>query len=390
MVSLAKFTGKDKYSGLLIKQTEKGPTYYMKYRDENNKVVKKAIKGIPNITHEKALKEFNRVKLEISNIKENKPIKRERVSEFKTLKEMANFYFSTHDFRSKENEEQRFKKHCEEQEFNTKLFSLITFDELDEWVEKLRKTKPANVNDPKSKKTLSAKSISNILTLCITIVKYAKQNRKYHGEILFDQVKKPKVDNVKLKQMSEDEIEFFFQKLSESDSKRKGTYTVGYLYGLLALSLGAREQTILNIKKDDIDYDKDIIHLYNFKTETKYLGHIGNKKIADTLKQISRCNNQSDYLFYNFQTKKPYRKAPVIVRQMLDKYINKDRDDDSIITVRDLRNVFATRLINKGMDLAFIQNLLSHKTPTMTTRYAQMLDTTGGDELKEMFKDINL
>lgn len=390
MISLAKFTGKNKYTGLLIKETEKGSTYYMKYRDENNKVVKKAIKGIPNITHEKALKAFNKVKLEISDIKENKPIQRKRVSELTTFNEMAQYYFETHEFKSKKNEMQRFSKHCQEEEFNTKLFALITFDELDEWVNKLKKKRPSNINDPKSKKILSAKSISNILTLCISIVKYSKQNRKYNGDILFDQIKKPKIDNVTLKQMTEEEIELFFEKLQEEDIKQKGSYTIGYLYGLLALTTGAREQTILNIKKEDINFNKKIIHLYNFKTDTKYLGHIVNQEIESIIERIISINKQSDYLFYNYQTQKIYKKAPLIVRKTLDNHINYNRDEDSIITVRDLRNVFATRLINKGMSLSHIQNLLSHKTPTMTTRYAQMLDTTGGDELKELFSGVKL
>ena len=38
------------------------------------------------------------------------------------------------------------------------------------------------------------------------------------------------------------------------------------------------------------------------------------------------------------------------------------------------------------MNLSHIKNPLNHKKPTMTTRYAQMLDTTGGDELKKCTK----
>lgn len=382
--SLAECIGKQKYSGLLIKRTVKGFTYYMKYRDENNKVVKKAIKGIDNITDEKAYKEFNRIKLEISNIKENKPIQRKRISELTTLNEMADYYFNNHEFKSKVNEQQRFNKHCRKEEFNTKLFVLITFDEIDEWLKKLKLTKPANINNPKSAKTLSPKSINNILTLCISIIKYAKQNRKYHGEVLFDQIKKPKVDNVRLKQMTESEIELFFSKLKEEDINSKSFIQLGHLYGLLALTLGAREQTILHIKKEDIDFENQIINLYNFKTETKYLGHIVNEEIEFILRDTIKYNE--GFLFHNILTGKVYKKAPAIVRNILDKYININKQEDSKITVRDLRNVFATRLINKGMSLSLIQNLLNHKTPTMTARYAQMMDTTGGEELKAIFK----
>jgi len=66
------------------------------------------------------------------------------------------------------------------------------------------------------------------------------------------------------------------------------------------------------------------------------------------------------------------------------------RDEEDRLAVRDLRNVFATRLINEGMNISHIQHLLNHKTPTMTMRYAQLLDTTGGDELKDIFNKIKM
>ncbi|MBM4121354.1 MAG: hypothetical protein FJ249_02010 [Nitrospira sp.] len=36
----------------------------------------------------------------------------------------------------------------------------------------------------------------------------------------------------------------------------------------------------------------------------------------------------------------------------------------------DLRHTFATRLVQKGVDLYKVQRLLGHKTPLMTQRYA--------------------
>jgi site-specific recombinase XerD len=114
--------------------------------------------------------------------------------------------------------------------------------------------------------------------------------------------------------------------------------------------------------------------------------------IADIIQEVIYSNGipNRKYLFCLLGSESRYKNYPNPVRRILDSVINDTRDDKNKLTVRDFRNVFATRLINKGMNLSHIQNLLNHKTPAMTMRYARMLDTTGGDELKEMFVGVKL
>ena len=66
--------------------------------------------------------------------------------------------------------------------------------------------------------------------------------------------------------------------------------------------------------------------------------------------------------------------------------MNQNPKNRSII--KDFRNVFATRLINKKMNISFIQKFLNHKTSIMTARYAQIMDEEGGDDLRELSADI--
>ena len=121
-------------------------------------------------------------------------------------------------------------------------------------------------------------------------------------------------------------------------------------------------------------------------------GHIVNDKVADVIKEIIQNNGHPDreYLFCVKGTRTRYGNYPNPVKHQLDLVINKNRDKDNLLTVRDLRNVFATTLIHKGVNISFIQNLLSHKTPTMTARYAQMMSEAGGDEVKDVIGSMNL
>ena len=248
---------------------------------------------------------------------------------------------------------------------------------------------------------MSNKTVNSVIALCSTIVEFARKKGKYKGDNPFFYVEKLKVDNIRIKKMTEEEIEKYLKSLHTADIRYTRDiawhdttpYRISYLFALLALTTGARVQTLLNIKiSKDLDFEKKEIALYNFKTDTPYIGHIVSDKVTEVIKEIINNNGfpNREYLFCIKGTENKYVNYPNPVRHKLDSIINKDRMGDELLTVRDLRNVFATRLINRGMPLSFIQNLLSHKTPNMTARYAQMMKGTGGAELKQDFSDMKL
>ncbi len=400
MISLAAYTGNNKHAGLLIKKTSKGMTYYMKYRDENNKVVKKAITGIQNLKQSKALEIFDDVKRNIKKIKEGKPPEKKRKNDkLKTLNEMAYYYFENKKFKSVEKEKSRYNYYFREKELATKLFNLVEIEELLDYQDELQKMVPDHIIRTERagkvssypNKTLSNKTINNTMALASAIVEFALYKRKYFGINPFRFVDKLEVDNVKMKRMKKHEIETYLELLKKYDDDRD-QYRIGYLYGLLALTTGARVQTLLSIEIENIDFEEREINIYNHKSEKEYICHIVSDTVADTIKEIIIKNGYPDrqYLFCPKDSQERYKNYPKYVKTILDRHINSARKISDKLTIRDLRNVFATRLINKGMNLSYIQNLLNHTSPTMTSRYARMLDKTGGDELKDMFGDVKL
>lgn len=393
--------GNDKYKGLFVKKNKDNSlTYYMKYRDYKNNPVRKAIKNIPNITHNKALKEFNRVKQEIYEIKNGLNIKKEYKINLITLNEMADFYFENHLFKKVHEERKRYDFHVKEEEFASKPLVLVSTKDLYEFKDKMLKKHPVKwiYKDRiayDENKTLQPATVQNNLVLCNTIIRYSIENERYKGNNPFNYMKRIKVDNVRLKKMSEDEIEEYLNALKTAKHRVNRddyvySFKLGYLFALLALTTGARKRTILKIKVKDIDFNEKTIDLYNYKTDTPYIGHIVSDEVENVLKEHIRNLDKEEYIFYNPNTYKVYDGYPSIVKKKLDEIINKKREPKDRLAVRDFRNVFATRLINKGMSLSHIQNLLNHKTSNMTSRYAQMMEKTGGKELKEMFKNVKL
>jgi hypothetical protein len=182
--SLSEITGKDKYSGLLLMRTQKGFTYYMKYRDYNNKTIKKAITDISNITDEKAYKKLREVKQSIKDIKDGfTPIqKKSKIDFYKTLNSLADYYFENHTCKSIKADELIYKLHCREEEFAVKSIYLMTRKELLEFQKTLQKRHPkkkyvhkADMVEDKTK-YLSNKTVNDILRLCSRVIKYAIKN----------------------------------------------------------------------------------------------------------------------------------------------------------------------------------------------------------------------
>jgi len=309
-------------------------------------------------------------------------------NKLKTLHDMYNFYIENNTHKSLANTKSRYKQHLEGERFSTKHITLITLEELKDFKRNLLKKKAF-----KKDTFLTNKSINEIILLAVRLVNYAIQEEKFNGPNPFSKIKKEKVDNIRIKQMSDEDFEIFFNAMKSADKRypsSKNDYRIGYLFTLLALTTGAREQTILNIKIKNISFENNTIRLYNFKNEEYYIGHIVSDTIKEIIKEIIENNGfpNREYLFCLRDTEKKYANYPKQVKRVLDKEINSLRDTEERIAIKDFRNVFATRLINKKMNLKFIQKFLNHKTPNMTARYAQILDEEGGDDLRELSADI--
>jgi hypothetical protein len=71
--------------------------------------------------------------------------------------------------------------------------------------------------------------------------------------------------------------------------------------------------------------------------------------IADIIQEVIYSNGipNRKYLFCLLGSESRYKNYPNPVRRILDSVINDTRDDKNKLTVRDFRNVFATRLIKK-------------------------------------------
>ena len=147
---------------------------------------------------------------------------------------------------------------------------------------------------------------------------------------------------------------------------------------LLLLHTGMRIGELLQVKMSDIILPERKILLYigekNFQGRVAYYSTEAEKALQAWLK-VNRPDQK--YLFYGYsQRKLSYGRAWLIMREYL-KTVGLEHKGYSL---HSLRHTFATNLLNAGLRLEVLQQLLGHRSIDVTLRYARMSNTTRENE----------
>lgn len=135
----------------------------------------------------------------------------------------------------------------------------------------------------------------------------------------------------------------------------------------IALNSGMRRGEILSLRWDQVDFSRGVIHLPDPKSGRDE-SVVMNEKVMAELLRLHQSAGQSEYVFPNPKTGRPYgsiRKA----------WIGACRDAGiENLNIHDLRHTAATRLADTGADPVTIAAILRHSDLRMTARYTHALD----------------
>ena len=137
------------------------------------------------------------------------------------------------------------------------------------------------------------------------------------------------------------------------------------------LATGNRLGTVCELRNKDIDFDSNTIHLRKLKTRKAYTIPLSSalEKVLAEYAQY-RKGEAEDYLFCNKYGDKLQESS---LNTAIYRYNR--RRGVSKTSVHLYRNTFAKTYITNEGDIARLQKLLGHSTPTMSLRYAKMFDT---------------
>jgi len=128
-----------------------------------------------------------------------------------------------------------------------------------------------------------------------------------------------------------------------------------------ALNTGLRTGEIFTLRWSDVDFEKSILNVFAPKTQKTRAVPINSE--ARKVLEAWALGRKSEFVFYNLETGKPL----VDLKSGFGRACRKAGIDG--VSWHTLRHTFASRLVNRGVDIVTVQQLLGHSAITVTMRY---------------------
>ncbi len=146
-----------------------------------------------------------------------------------------------------------------------------------------------------------------------------------------------------------------------------------HLYPMVTVDIytGLRKGELLNLRKDELDFNFNAIQLRKTKSRRGHVIVGRTIPMESVVKQMlwSQCQqHDGEYVFINPKTDKPYTDIKKAFACACRKSELKD------FTFHDLRHTFGTRLAEQNVDVVCIKELMGHKSIETTMRYMHATD----------------
>ncbi len=379
-------------------------TYYFNFRDNNKEV--KRVKLFVSDKH--TPKNFKTAILQSMNAKSGNLVVKQKIS----LNDLAEHYFksrytkkritlkqeynslSSIEFENSKIVKRRLASVKTEQQKYNKNVSDSNIAKLD--ISKITKQDIKDYTDTYLPiKNLSKKSAFGIVSLIKTIFNYAVRNELIEVSNPFQNTvfKNPK--RKRIRYLNGKELTLLLNTCKEYESN-PNVYLVVYLAVLTA----ARAQTILNIKKKDIDLKNKHIRLSNFKADKSYTIRLNQESIEWLNKKVLQHIEYNDYLIqpahkrYIKNPQQPLSEVPEKIYEIMDDLFNQhldksnNSDRDYVVNFHTIRRSVATNLALQGANIYDIMILLNHSSTKQTQDYLNLDNDSLSAETDKFFASI--
>jgi site-specific recombinase XerD len=147
---------------------------------------------------------------------------------------------------------------------------------------------------------------------------------------------------------------------------------------LLLLRTGIRIGEALGLRLNDLDIKGRKVHLYEGeKNSMGRVVYLSDDALFAIKLWLRRRDKNKEFVFYGQSNGHLCYSTG---RGLFIKYLKKAGLDQKGYTVHCLRHTFASELLNAGMRLECLQQLLGHQDIEVTRRYARLTDTTREEE----------
>lgn len=227
---------------------------------------------------------------------------------------------------------------------------------------------PRQISEEDIKAYLASKlSDENLSTKSVGLIKAALLF--YYNEILknkFD-IKTPKIQKSTPVVLTKAEIDKLFSVIANKQHK---------LILMLYYSSGLRLSEAINLRVKDLDFEENVVWVRSGKGGKDRMS-ILSEKLSENLREFCKFKSSNDYVFINKKHGGPLN--PRTIQMALERAkVNANLGKD--VHVHTLRHSFATHLLESGVDIRYIQELLGHADLSTTQIYAKV----SSQKLKEI------
>lgn len=212
-------------------------------------------------------------------------------------------------------------------------------------------------------KELSAQTVKNCLSLLRALYNRAKKYEIYKGDIPYFEM--PSTNNARIRFLTEIEAKTLLDSLHKHSE-------LWHDITLFALHTGMRAGEIFSLNPSSINLSHKIVTIYETKNGTTRTIPLNNITSTISKKYLLK---QQRFLFSNSQilsVSKIFRQTVEDIG--LNKNISNNREK---FVFHSLRHTFASWLVQKGIPLQIVSQLLGHKTLKVTMRYAHLAPEQG-------------
>lgn len=195
---------------------------------------------------------------------------------------------------------------------------------------------------------------------------------KSEGEAIKIDVKSPRLNRALPSILSVDEIFYLLDGIKDDDLPSRFPVRDRAVFELL-YATGIRCSELVNINLSDLDFQNKSIMVFGKgrKSRIVLFGEKAKEVLNRYLKEERPFlvdTGDSTYLFLNYAGGRLTSRSVQRICEMFRKFLNVGRS----LTPHKLRHSFATHLLNQGVDLRVVQELLGHKTLATTQIYTQV------------------
>ena len=242
---------------------------------------------------------------------------------------------------------------------------------------KKKVAKEKKEDNKKDKVGLSARSIFYCLAVCRQIFNFGKKQDHYFGDNPVCKVKKPVVDNRRMRFLTHDEAQRLLDEIRLHS-------VLTYRITLISFHCGLRFGEIAGLTWQDLNFQNDTILIRNPKNGRTRVTFMS-EAVKATLLEMEP-GKAGDFVFQ--RTGKKGRISDV--SETFNRAVNKIGLNDSIVDSRlkvvfhTCRHSFASWLVAESTDLFTVRELMGHKSIAMTERYSHLSPDTLRKAVKSM------